>query len=114
MAVLGIVRGAVLTLCAVGIAGMIVGSVGGNNNGVVITFGLVTAVAVVVLMAVASASRSRPGRAGIDDDVAAGVERRVQALVAAGVDERALRDLVVEAVRLGSGRVGWNRERGGP
>ena len=41
---LKVLRVAVVVVCIGGIAGMIVGSVAGNNNGVVITFGLVTAV----------------------------------------------------------------------
>ena len=54
---LKVLRIAVVVVCIGGIAGMIIGSVAGNNNGVVITFGLVTAVSVLVLMAVSAAGR---------------------------------------------------------
>ena len=43
------VRRAVIAVCVVGIAGMIAGSVA-DNNGMALTFGLVTAVAVLCLM----------------------------------------------------------------
>ncbi len=99
---LGLLRGVVGVICVAGIAGMIIGSVAGNNNGVVITFGLIAAVSVLVLMAVSAALRSPEGASPAPDEaLAAGVEDRIQALVAAGADEAALRDLVGQAVRLG-------------
>ena len=85
---LRVLRWAVIAMCVVGIAGMIVGSIADNNNGVVVTFGLITAVSVIVLMAVAATARSAEARRGeVDESLAAEVEDRVQAIVAAGADE---------------------------
>ncbi|MDQ1441765.1 MAG: hypothetical protein QOG97_1993 [Acidimicrobiaceae bacterium] len=112
----GLVRTAALVVCVAGIAGMIVTSIL-NHNGAAVTFGLVTAVAVVCSMvakAVAADAEHRlgadgdvPGRpraagAGVDADTLADlVEGQVQAMVAAGADEASVRQLVGEAVRLG-------------
>lgn len=102
---LRVLRIAVVVVCIGGIVGMIVGSVAGNNNGVVITFGLVTAMSVVVLMAVSAAGRSSPADAAAPvEELAAAVETRVEALVATGADEKAVRALVGDAVRLGKAR----------
>jgi dipeptide/tripeptide permease len=98
------IRVAVIGLCGVGIVGMIVASVAGNNNGWVVTFGLLTVVAVVVLMAFSAATRSRPAAATVDDAVAERVEDGVRQLVEAGADETSVRNLVRDAVRLGRGR----------
>jgi hypothetical protein len=100
---LSAVRYIVIGLCAVGIIGMIVASVAGNNNGWVVTFGLLAVVSIVVLMAFSAASRnSRP--VPVDESVAERVERRIRDLVETGADETAVRDLVRDAVRLGRGR----------
>jgi len=99
---LGVVRIVVAALCVAGIAGMIVGSVADNNNGAVITFGLITAAGVVVLMAVtAAASRTSAPGDEVDEVLAARVEDRIQALLAHGADEPSVRQLVGDAVRLG-------------
>jgi len=101
MTPLRVVRLATVAICVVGIAGMIVASLADNNNGATITFGLLTAVAVVVLMAVAATSRVQAGRGdAIDEVVAERVERRIARLVAAGADEEELRELVRDALRL--------------
>ena len=101
---LSAVRYAVIGLCAVGIVGMIVASVAGNNNGWVVTFGLVAAVSIVVLMAFSAASRTTVASGGVDETVAARVEQQIRSLVETGADETAVRDLVRDAVRLGRGR----------
>ena len=108
---LRLLRLAVIAVCVVGIAGMIIGSLADNNNGAVITFGLITAVSIVVLMAVAATTRALEGRASgaaaaVDEEIAADVEQRIQALVSAGADEAAVRALVGTAVRLGRGATG--------
>ena len=99
---------AVIAICVVGIAGMIVGSIADNNNGVVVTFGLITAVSIIVLMAVATTARSLEARqvaaAGVDEALAEDIETKVQALVASGADEASVRDLVGKATRLHRGR----------
>jgi hypothetical protein len=100
---LSAVRYVVIGLCAAGIVGMIVASVAGNNNGWVVTFGLLAVVSIVVLMAFSAASRGgTPAR--VDESVAERVERRIRDLVETGADEAAVRDLVRDAVRLGRGR----------
>jgi hypothetical protein len=103
-----VLRGLVMLICVGGIAGMIIGTVAtDNNNGVVITFGLVTAVSILALMA-ASSAMLHPVEAvtpftapAVDETLAAQVEDDVQALAARGTDEAALRHLVGEAVQLG-------------
>ena len=102
---LKVLRVAVVVVCIGGIAGMIIGSVAGNNNGVVITFGLVTAVSVLVLMAVSAAGRSSDTAPVTDAEaLAATVEDGIGRLVAGGADEAAVRELVGDAVRLGRAR----------
>lgn len=98
-----IVRRLVLVVFVGGIAGMIVGSIA-DNNGIAITFGLITAVAAICLMLVTSVT-VRAGDDGtsvvFDDEVAEEMEGRIQALVDDGADERSVRDLVRDAVVLG-------------
>ena len=106
------IRVTVLVVCGVGIVGMIVASAT-KHNGAAITFGLITAVAIVCSMvatAVAAETAHRlSGREGLDgidqtlpvDGLAEIVENQVQAMVSAGVEEDALRALVGESVRLG-------------
>jgi hypothetical protein len=116
---LAVFRGIAAAVFVTGIAGMIIGSLADNNNGVVVTFGLITVLAAVVLMSVAFTTRvlteeqraaaARAERApaasastgAFDEAAAAAVEDRVQSLVRAGADESAVRELVGEAVRLG-------------
>jgi predicted MFS family arabinose efflux permease len=102
---LSAVRYVVIGLCGAGIVGMIVASVAGNNNGWVITFGLVAVVSIVVLMAFSAASRTAAAAAsGLDETVAERVEQQIRSLVETGADETAVRDLVRDAVRLGRGK----------
>jgi dipeptide/tripeptide permease len=103
---LRVIRLIVIALCAGGIVGMIVASVAGNNNGWVVTFGLITAVSIVLLMAFSASARAaaaEPGR-GADEELAERVEVRIHGLVETGADETAVRDLVRDAVRLGRSR----------
>jgi hypothetical protein len=109
---LRVVRGATWLICVAGIAGMIVTSIGGHN-GAAITFGLITAVAIICSMvstavAADTAHRLADGDSGGDADqtfpvdrLAEIVEHQIQAMVSAGVDEGAVRALVGESVRLG-------------
>jgi hypothetical protein len=103
------VRWSAIGVCVAGIAGMIVTNAL-NDLGAAITFGLVTAVAILCLMVATSVAADTIRRAGSDpvDDVderseamAAAVEDQVKGLVATGADEQAVRQLVGEAVRLG-------------
>jgi len=99
------VRLIVIVVNVVGIAGMIVGSIA-DNNGVAISFGLVTAVAALCLIvATATGGPDAFRRApAFDADTASDLEDRIGGLVEAGADETAVRDLVRLAVRLGAGR----------
>src|SRR5258708_26748417 len=81
---------------------MIVASVAGNNNGWVVTFGLLTAVSVVVLMAFSAAANRAPSGGTIDEELAAQVEGRIRELVETGADETAVRALVRDALLLGT------------
>jgi hypothetical protein len=106
------VRTAALVVCVAGIAGMIVTTIG-DHNGAAVTFGLVTAVAVLcsmVAQAVAADAEHRlaggvvagAAEGGPDVDALADlIEGQVQAMVADGADEATVRQLVGEAVRLG-------------
>ena len=94
-----LVRALVFLVGAGGIAGMIVGSIT-DNNGVAITFGLLVAIAALVLMVATAINPARPVGA-VDETVANRVEEHVAALVEAGADEHAVRELVRAAVTLG-------------
>jgi hypothetical protein len=80
-----------------------------NHNGAALTFGLITAVAVLCLMVATAVSSTTPSEASAPSSsggealeaTAADVEERVQHLLAAGVDEGRLRDAIRLAVRLG-------------
>ena len=100
-----VVRWVVIGVCVVGIAGIVAGSVA-DNNAVALTFGLVTAAAVLCLMVATAVSppAAATGTAAFDESQAARVERLVGRLVAEGAQEEAVRQLVGEAVRLGRGR----------
>jgi hypothetical protein len=103
------IRVTVIVVCAGGVAGMVVTSAT-NHNGAAITFGLVTAAAVICQMVattVLTEARGLPGAPlGVPpvsdgEAEAAQLEDAIQALAAAGADEAAVRDLVRSAVRLG-------------
>ena len=85
-----------------GIAGIIVTSINGNNAGWVLTIGMVTAVAALILIAVTAAS-PRPRIDVFDDVVAERVEQRIAAPVAAGADEAEARALVRDALEMARG-----------
>ena len=97
---LGRLRLIVALIGAGGIVGMIVGSIADNNNGVVVTAGLIAAVAAIVLIT-ANAVASDRVYGTVDEIQAEQIEEEVRALVDAGANENALRDLVRRAVRLG-------------
>jgi hypothetical protein len=93
--------------CAVvfvaGIATMIVTTIVSNDMGVMITTGVLTAIAAIVLLAVTAVSDGRPLGSITDDIAAERLERRIGALVAEGADETELRTLVRDSLRLGRG-----------
>jgi hypothetical protein len=108
------VRITTLLVCGAGIVGMIVTSIL-DHNGAAITFGLVTAVAVLCSMvakavaadtkraieAAAPAPTAGSVPSAATESLAAVVESHVEAVVARGASETAIRQLVGEAVRLG-------------
>ena len=83
-----------------GIAGLIISSVAGNNVGVVVTIGMITAVAAIVLLAV-SAVGHRQRIDAFEEADAERFESQIVSLVDAGTDEQALRSLVRDAMRRG-------------
>jgi len=104
------IRVTVVAVCVAGVAGMIVASAT-HHNGAAITFGLMTAVAVLCQMVATTVLNEARGAPGAPlgpaaaptpvESAAAQVEEAVEALVIAGADEAAVRDLVRRAVRLG-------------
>lgn len=83
-----------------GIAGMIFSSVDGNNVGRVTTFGVLSAVGALVLLAT-STNTSDHHVDVFDEAVAERLERQISSLVADGTDESTLRRLVRDAFRFG-------------
>ncbi|TRZ71431.1 MAG: hypothetical protein D4R95_06810 [Actinobacteria bacterium] len=91
-------------LCAVifvaGIAGIIVTSIVSNNNGGIISIGLITSLAALVLITASTIATNK--RIDAFDDVAAEhLEQQVIALVATGANEDAVRAVVRSAIDLG-------------
>ncbi|MGZ4674416.1 MAG: hypothetical protein ACXV3B_08995 [Ilumatobacteraceae bacterium] len=81
-----------------GVAGLIISSVAGNNNGLVLTIGGAIVVAALVLMTVNTVTVSDRIDA-FDDAAAEQLEAHVARLVAQGADETDVRTLVREARR---------------
>ena len=82
------------------IAGLIVTSINGNNEGWVLTIGMVSAITAIVLIVTSAVASPRRNPAFVDADAEV-VERRVRELVDAGADEAAVRDLVRLTLKLG-------------
>ena len=83
-----------------GIAGLIITSVAGNNNGVVLTIGGIIVLAAIVLMTVNTVTVHERIDA-FDDAAAEQLEAQVANLVEQGADEADVRTLVREARRSG-------------
>jgi hypothetical protein len=86
-----------------GIPAIIVSSIRGNNEGWVLTFGMITAVAALILIAVSSVTSTRRIDA-FNDVLAEQVEQRVQQLVSAGADENEIRALLRDTIQLARGQ----------
>jgi hypothetical protein len=108
------IRWAVIAVCVGGIVGMIVTSAT-DHNGAAITFGIVTAMAILCQMVATTVQNELRGapkaplfdtRPADPDAEGAELEERIAALVDAGGDEQAVRELVRRAVRLGRGSSG--------
>ena len=84
------------------IAGLIVSSIAGNNEGWVVTIGVVSAVTAIVLI-VSSAVVSSKRIPAFSEVEAERIEEQVRLLVAAGADENDVRELVKTSIRLGRG-----------
>ena len=92
------IRWTLTGVCAAGIAGMIVTSIADSADGA-LAFGLLTATAALGMILVTAVTDG--GRARGDDELAEALEDRIDLLVEEGADERTLRALVRDAVRLG-------------
>ena len=91
----------VCILCFVGgIAGMIVASLADNNIGAVLTAGIISAIAAIVLLAVSTVTAQRR-LVEFDEADAEILEHDIRRLSAAGADESTVRDLVRRAIELG-------------
>ncbi|CAN5572980.1 hypothetical protein BH10ACT2_BH10ACT2_05800 [soil metagenome] len=85
---------------ALGIAGIIVATINGNNPGIILSIGLAIVLAAVALLTTAAVASNR--RIPVFDEAAGEkLERLIAGLVAQGADEAAVRDLVRETRRLG-------------
>jgi len=84
------------------IAGLIVSSIAGNNEGWVVTIGVVSAITAIVLI-VSSAVVSSNRIPAFSEVEAERIEEQVRRLVAAGADENDVRELVKTSIRLGRG-----------
>ena len=83
-----------------GVAGLIISTIAGNNNGVVLTIGGCIVLAAIVMMTVKTVTV--PERIDVfDDAIAEQVESRITRLVEQGADETDVRALVREARRSG-------------
>lgn len=86
-----------------GIPALIVSSIRGNNEGWVLTFGMITAIAAIILMAV-SATTSTSKLDAFEEVAAERVEMRIRQLIEAGADEAEVRSLVRETIDLTRGQ----------
>jgi hypothetical protein len=101
MSAVRLLRAAIVVVFVGGVAGMIIGSIADNNNGVVVTSGLLSAVASVVLIAFTFATRHA---ITVDEALAAQIEDEIEELVKLGANETQVRHLVRDCVRLGRGQ----------
>lgn len=100
---LRLIRVSCITLMISGIPALIVSSIAGNNEGWVLTFGMISAVAAIIFMAVSAATSTRRLDA-FDDVVAERVEQRIRILVEAGANETDVRNLVRDTMNLARGQ----------
>jgi len=83
-----------------GIGGIIATSIVSNNNGGIITIGLGTSIAAVVLITASTIATNKHIDA-FDEVAAEQLERQVSTLVASGANEDAVREAVRAAIDLG-------------
>ena len=94
------------TLCfgafLAGLPAIIVSSIRGNNEGWVLTFGMITAIAAIILIAVTATTSTK--RIDVFNEIGAErVELRIRQLVEAGANEVEVRALVRDALNLSRG-----------
>jgi len=104
------IRRLVVAVFVIGVAGMIIGSIA-DDNGVAVTFGLLSAAAAVGLILVTASAPpdafvgpdgpARGGEPAGAEAAGAAIEEQVTRLVDAGGDEREVRELVRRAVAFG-------------
>jgi hypothetical protein len=100
--IIRVIRTASAVIFVASIAGLIVSSVNGNNEGWVLSIGMVSAITAIILM-VASAVASTTRHPDFSDVLAESIEDRIQRLVAAGADETQVREIARMSVKLGRG-----------
>lgn len=97
---LRVIRLVCIALFVAGIASMIVASLADNNIGAVLTAGIVSAIAAIVLLAVTTVTSQRRSME-FDEADAEILEREIERMVATGADDAAVRALVRRAIDLG-------------
>lgn len=100
---LRLIRVSCITLMISGIPALIISSIAGNNEGWVLTFGMISAVAAIIFMAVSAATSTKRLDA-FDEVIAERVEQRIRMLVEAGADETDVRNLVRDTMNLTRGQ----------
>jgi hypothetical protein len=100
---LKLIKIACFGLFLAGIPSIIVSSIRGNNEGWVLTFGMITAVAAIILIAVSSVTTNKRIDA-FNEVLAERIEQRVQQLVQAGASEEDVRELIRESIDFGRGQ----------
>ena len=97
------IKGICFAIFLSGIPALIISSIAGNNEGWVLTFGMVTAIAALILISV-SAVTAKKRIDTFDDVIAERIEKRVRLLVDAGAPETEVRALVRDAIELSRGQ----------
>ncbi|MEY4362199.1 MAG: hypothetical protein RL391_1505 [Actinomycetota bacterium] len=100
--ILRVIRVSSAVIFVASIAGLIISSINGNNEGWVLTIGMISAMTAVILV-VSSAVASTIRHPDFSDVLAESIEERIQRLVAAGADEAEVREIARMSVKLGRG-----------
>jgi hypothetical protein len=100
--IIRLIRTASAVIFVASIAGLIISSINGNNEGWVLSIGMVSAITAIILV-VASAVASTTRHPDFSDVLAETIEDRIQRLVAAGADEAEVREIARMSVKLGRG-----------
>lgn len=91
-------------LCAMvfisGLGGIIISSIAGNNEGWVVSIGLTTSLAALLLIVISTVTSQQRGHV-FNEAEAENLEARINTQVAAGASETELREIVRRAIDLG-------------